>query len=83
MTKETVTLIDLVKNYSSMVRRTKVSAIRELLKYKDIPGLISFAGGFPSSDLFPSEQLKEIGIKIMTEMPEVCYNMQEQAVICH
>ena len=63
-------MIDLIKNYSSMVRRTKVSAIRELLKYKDMPGLISFAGGFPSSDLFPSEQIKEIGIKVMTDMPE-------------
>ena len=63
-------MIDLIKNYSSMVRRTKVSAIRELLKYKDMPGLISFAGGFHSSDLFPSEQIKEIGIKVMTDMPE-------------
>lgn len=64
-------MIDLVKNYSSLVRRTKVSAIRELLKYKDMPGLISFAGGFPSSDLFPAEQLKEIANELMTEQPEI------------
>ena len=41
--------------------RTKVlmsSAIREILKYTQIPNLISFAGGLPSPDVFPIEEFK-------------------------
>lgn len=41
--------------------RTKVlmsSVIREILKYSQIPNLISFAGGLPSPDVFPIEEFK-------------------------
>ncbi len=34
------------------------SAIREILKYTQIPDLISFAGGLPSPDVFPIEAFK-------------------------
>jgi 2-aminoadipate transaminase len=35
------------------------SPIRELFKYQDQPGMISFAGGYPASDLFDEEGLQQ------------------------
>ncbi|HOX24086.1 MAG TPA: PLP-dependent aminotransferase family protein, partial [Elusimicrobiales bacterium] len=53
-------MIDLVKNLASVNRRTKASVIRELLKMTSRPGVISFAGGMPDPDRFPTEHLGEI-----------------------
>jgi 2-aminoadipate transaminase len=41
------------------VAEMEVSVIREILKIASKPGVISFAGGLPSPDLFPLEDLKE------------------------
>lgn len=52
-------------------RRTKnmgSSAIRELLKLTQIPGLISFAGGLPAPDVFPVEQFKEACDIVLSEV---------------
>ena len=62
-------MIDLVKNYSVMGRRVKKSVIRELLSLTNRPGLISFAGGLPSGELFPAEEIKDITEKIVTDNP--------------
>ncbi len=62
-------MIDLVKNYSVMGRRVKKSVIRELLSLTNRPGLISFAGGLPSGELFPAEEIKDITEKILTDNP--------------
>ncbi len=43
----------------------KRSAIREILKLLQKPGMISFAGGLPSPDTFPIEELKEITREIL------------------
>lgn len=49
------------KSFSRVTRGMKSSLIRELVaSTKNIEGLISFAGGFPSPQTFPSEQLAEI-----------------------
>lgn len=53
-------MIDLVKNLASVNRRTKASVIRELLKMTSLPGVISFAGGMPDPDCFPTDHLAEI-----------------------
>ena len=37
------------------------SAIREILKVAQAPDVISMAGGWPEADLFPVEQLREVG----------------------
>jgi len=43
----------------------KRSAIRELLKLTQRCDIISFAGGLPSPDSFPIEQLKEISCEVL------------------
>ena len=62
-------MIDLVKNYSIMSRRTKASAVRELLKLTERKEIISFAGGLPSPDSFPVKDIQEISRKILQERP--------------
>jgi 2-aminoadipate transaminase len=52
-------------------RRTKnmgSSAIRELLKLTQIPGLISFAGGLPAPDVFPLEEFKAACDVVLSEV---------------
>ncbi|RLC48253.1 MAG: aminotransferase [Candidatus Cloacimonadota bacterium] len=43
----------------------KKSVIRELLKLTNKPDIISFAGGLPSPDSFPVDELKEITQEVM------------------
>ena len=45
----------------------KRSAIRELLKLTQQPDIISFAGGLPSPESFPVEDLGEIMLKVLDE----------------
>ncbi len=40
--------------------RVRPSAIRDLLRLGDDPGIISFGGGYPDASLFPAEQLGAI-----------------------
>lgn len=63
-------MIDVDKNTSIISRRNKGSVIRELLKLTNQPGIISLAGGLPSPDSFPSEDMKDIASYILSEMPE-------------
>ena len=49
--------MDYTSLYSDAVRRSKASAIRELLKVIAQPDIISFAGGLPSPDLFPAQEI--------------------------
>jgi DNA-binding transcriptional MocR family regulator len=46
-------------NFVSTFRQPSGSPIRELFKYLGQPGMISFAGGYPASDLFDVEGLKQ------------------------
>ncbi len=43
----------------------------DLLKATQIPEMISFAGGFPAPELFPSEEMAEVSKKILKEMPHI------------
>jgi 2-aminoadipate transaminase len=45
---------------SARMEGVRPSAIRDLLKLGDDPGLISFGGGYPDPSLFPIKELKEI-----------------------
>jgi 2-aminoadipate transaminase len=47
------------------------SIIRELLKLANKPGIISFAGGLPSPQAFPSEELKDICNRVFEDEPQV------------
>ena len=53
--------------YADRVNRMKTSEIRELLEISQQPGVISFAGGLPNPEAFPTEQIREIVNKILDE----------------
>ncbi len=50
---------------SNSGKSLKRSAIREMLKHLQKPGMISFAGGLPAPETFPVEDLKEIVLEIL------------------
>jgi 2-aminoadipate transaminase len=50
---------------SASGKSMKRSAIREILKHLQKPGMISFAGGLPAPETFPVEDLKEIVNEIL------------------
>jgi 2-aminoadipate transaminase len=55
---------------SHLAERTKgmqSSAIRELLKFAQDPDIISFAGGLPAPDLFPTREVEEACIYVTRE----------------
>jgi 2-aminoadipate transaminase len=56
---------DLNSVFSNTAKGMKRSAIRELLKLTQRCDIISFAGGLPSPDSFPIEQLKEISCEVL------------------
>mgnify|MGYP000855221337 FL=1 len=56
---------DLDQILSQSAKRMKRSVIRELLKMTQRPELISFAGGLPSPESFPVEQLKDITVEVL------------------
>lgn len=56
--------------YSHVVRRSKASAIRELLKVISRPEIISFAGGLPDPDLFPVNEVAGIMNQVVLEHPK-------------
>ena len=45
----------------------KASEIRELLKLTEEPEIISFAGGLPAPELFPTDKLSEIAVRVLKE----------------
>lgn len=59
-------------NFASRMDGVKGSAIREMFKLMGDPEIISFAGGNPSPDTFPSEALKEIAARVLCENPAKC-----------
>ncbi len=57
--------MDADKYISDGAKPLKASAIREMFKLMARPEIISLAGGSPSPDLFPSEELSKIAGKIL------------------
>jgi len=51
--------------YAQRTKNIKSSAIRELLKITQKPGVISFAGGLPAPDVFPTERFREACTKVL------------------
>ena len=50
---------------SQPAKSMKRSAIREILKLLQKPGMISFAGGLPAPETFPVDDLKEIALEVL------------------
>jgi len=53
--------------FSNSSQLMKKSAIREILKLTQKPEMISFAGGLPSPDSFPIEDIKRISSEVLDE----------------
>jgi 2-aminoadipate transaminase len=51
--------------YAQRTQRIKSSAIRELLKLTERPEVISFAGGLPAGEVFPTKELEEACIRVL------------------
>lgn len=56
-----------VNFFSHSSRNMKKSAIREMLKLIQKPEMISFAGGLPSPESFPIEDVKKITIEVLDQ----------------
>lgn len=52
---------DKKRRYSISARRMSRSIIRELLKLANKPGIISFFGGLPNPETFPSGEQRSFG----------------------
>jgi len=57
--------------YAQRTKGIKNSTIRELLKFTQRPEVISFAGGLPASDLFPTERFREACCKVLEHQPNL------------
>ncbi len=53
--------------FSERMMEIKASEIRELLKLTERPDIISFAGGLPAPELFPTKQMAEISSRVLSE----------------
>ena len=51
--------------YAQRTQGLKSSAIRELLKFTQRPEVISFAGGLPASEVFPTERFRDACCKVL------------------
>jgi 2-aminoadipate transaminase len=50
----------LTRHFAERTKEMKASEVRELLKLLQVPDLISFAGGFPNPETFPTGLIKDI-----------------------
>ncbi|MDE5737588.1 MAG: PLP-dependent aminotransferase family protein [Oscillospiraceae bacterium] len=55
--------------FSEKVSHLQASAIREILKFTSVPGVISFAAGNPAPEAFPVETIREISAEILEKDP--------------
>ena len=53
------------KHFSARANKLKASDVRELLKLLQNPDMISFAGGLPNPQTFPTEIIREIANDIL------------------
>ena len=53
--------------FAQRTQRMTSSAIRELLKLLDDPGIISFGGGLPAPEVFPREQVQAAVRRVLEE----------------
>ena len=58
--------------YAQRTQQMTSSAIRELLKFSEMPDVISFAGGMPAPEVFPIKEFQEACVKVLTENGAAC-----------
>jgi 2-aminoadipate transaminase len=67
MSAETVGSLPEKWKFARHVMEMSTSIIREILKISSQPGVISLAGGYPSPDMFPLEDLKQAASEVIDE----------------
>ncbi len=55
--------------FAARTARMNPSAIREILKLTERPGILSLAGGLPSAETFPVEAVREATERVLRETP--------------
>ncbi|HHW45729.1 MAG TPA: PLP-dependent aminotransferase family protein [Clostridiales bacterium] len=55
--------------FSDRVSQLKPSAIREILKFTSVPGIIPFAAGNPAPEAFPVEEIQKLSQEILSQNP--------------
>src|SRR6266487_501069 len=55
--------------FSTGIQQSTSSAIRDLLKVTEQPEMISFAGGLPAPECFPTEELTAAAERVLVERP--------------
>jgi len=60
-------ITNLQSSFSNISNNNKRSAIREILKLTQKPGIISFAGGLPAPESFPVDDLQKIVSTLLKE----------------
>jgi 2-aminoadipate transaminase len=57
--------------YAQRTKGMRSSAIRELLKFTQQPEVISFAGGLPAAEVFPTQRFQEACHKVLEQKPHL------------
>jgi len=55
------------RQFAERVKELRASDVRELLKLLQVPGMISFAGGFPNPETFPVDLIRQIVDDVLTK----------------
>jgi 2-aminoadipate transaminase len=53
--------------FARRMKLAEVSAVREILKVTEMPDIISFAGGLPAPELFPTEEVAQSFYKVISD----------------
>jgi len=53
--------------FAQRTQRMGSSAVRELLKFTELPDVISFAGGMPAPEIFPIEEIREACERVLKD----------------
>jgi 2-aminoadipate transaminase len=59
--------LNLTRHFSERSKEMKASEVRELLKLLQVPDMISFAGGLPNPETFPTEIIREIANNVLSK----------------
>ncbi len=55
------------QRYALRTQNMKGSTIRELLKFTQLPDVISFAGGMPAPEIFPIDEFAEASVRVLRD----------------
>jgi 2-aminoadipate transaminase len=53
--------------FAERTQRTRRTAVREILKLANQPGILSFAGGMPAPELFPVEAIRTVTDRVLRD----------------